>query len=216
MKTDKEVLYESGVELLERFCALNNVPLPTVLRLSSADRLYHLATCAFYRPTCIRIMVEKCASRGYGGRAWSWPGYAIDRTPYGVLQHELGHHVDNHRFQGGRVFSRDIYEQSKEAPLTGYLGTDSGELTFYMEWFAENFRLFVTNPDFSKALRPKFFAAMVAAGFKPLCTDGWKVVLVRFDATERILLQAQKKIEAVDVSETPELINAPQGAVADC
>ena len=123
--------------------------MPEIKRIGNQERVYNLATCGFYRPTTIHIMVEKCAARGFGGRAWSWPGYAVDRTPYGVIQHELGHHVDSIRFKAPKaIFSKLIWEESKEAPLTGYLGTDKDEVTFYMEWFAENFRLFVTNPIF--------------------------------------------------------------------
>jgi hypothetical protein len=151
-------------------------------------------------------MVEKCANLGLGGRAWSWPGYAIDRTPYGVIQHELGHHVDT--VKTGEVtrdnlleklFSKQIWEQSREAPLTGYLGTDKLAATFYMEWFAENFRLFVTNPDLSLSLRPRFYDAMEREDFKPVkLIDGggvqdWETVLRQLAAPDRIIGQARKK-----------------------
>lgn len=200
--TDRDRLYEAGLRRAADFAAHNNLPMPPVTRLSPSDRLYHLATCAYYRKhSGIRIMVEKCANRGFGGRAWSWPAYAIDRTPYGVLQHELGHHVDEHfsRVVDGKVerlFSREIYEQSREAPLTGYLGTDSRSITFFMEWFAENFRLYVTNPDLSSRLRPKFHRALDVAGVHPLPSEGWEAVLRGHQATDRIVEQARKKIGA--------------------
>lgn len=193
-------LFEAGVALAEKFCAANGITMPSVVRLGPEDQLYHLATCAFYRPTAIRIMVEKCAPPGMGGRAWSWPGYVIDRTPYGVIQHELGHHVDHVKFvppQG--VFSKVIYEASREEPLTGYLGTDNHQITFYMEWFAENFRLFVTNPDLSKQLRPKFHQVMLDSGFKPVVPGDWETVLDQNQATHRIVDMARKKVEAGNV-----------------
>lgn len=192
---NKEELYAAGVKLAEKFCEANKIPMPAVRRLQPTERLYHLATCAYYRPTTIHIMVEKCAAPGHGGRAWSWPAYVVDRTPYGVIQHELGHHVDNWRYQKDNPFSKRIYEASKEKPLTGYLGTDKHEITFYMEWFAENFRLFVTNPDLSECLRPKFHEAMRDAGLQPVIEEGWAEVLYMHGAPERITAMADKKVK---------------------
>lgn len=199
----REVLFIKGLELMRDFCALNGITQPAVLRLGKSDRLYHLATCAFYRPTSIHIMVEKCALRGFGGRAWSWPAYVIDRTPYGVLQHELGHHVDDVKStkplkQKTDLFSYRIHEQSQEPPMTGYLGTDTRAQTFYMEWFAENFRLFVTNPDLSRVLRPKFYAALVREGIRPLHSEPWRNVLEKLQAGARYILQAEKKIPVTE------------------
>jgi hypothetical protein len=194
-------MFEAGLAIAQQFCALNAIAMPTVERLNPAQRNYHLGTCAYYRPTTIHVMVEKCANRGFGGRAWSWPGYAVDRTPYGVIQHELGHHVDTERTgevtRGSlldRLFSKRIWEQSREAPLTGYLGTDNQTATFWMEWFAENFRLFVTNPGLSAELRPRFYAAVVADGIQPLTHVDWETVLIGNGAPARIVDQARKKI----------------------
>lgn len=200
MKT-KEELFHAGVVLTKSFCTQNSLSSPTIKRLTAEDRAYHLGTCAFYRPYTISIMVEKCAARGLGGASWSCPGYAVDRTPYGVLQHELGHHVDT--LKTGEVttqnlmeklFSKQIYDQSKEEPLTKYLGTDKRAATFFMEWFAENFRLYVTNPDLSLKLRPKFYVAMFCAGLYPVVEGGWEEVLKRNDAPARNIEQARKNV----------------------
>jgi hypothetical protein len=198
----KESLYAAGLERMRQWCALNQFHEPTVNRLARTDRLYHLATCAFYRPTTISIMVEKCAHPGTAGRAWSWPAYVIDRTPYGVIQHELGHHVDL-RSSSGSLFSQGVWEFSREDPLTGYLGTDQRRNTFYMEWFAEIFRLFVTNPDLCRLLRPRFYEAVTQRhGLKPIASPSWDQVLAGHLAPSRITDQARKKItnERPDVS----------------
>jgi hypothetical protein len=199
----REEMFAAGIRLAERFCDLNSLTMPAIDRLNPTQRNYHIGTCAYYRPTTIHIMVEKCANRGFGGRAWSWPGYAIDRTPYGVIQHELGHHADTVKTGEvtkekllNRLFSKRIWEQSKEAPLTGYLGTNKEAATFYMEWFAENFRLFVTNPDLSRTLRPAFYVAMLETGFVPATSEGWEAVLLASAAPARIVEQARKKILA--------------------
>lgn len=198
----KEELFVGGVSLMEKFCGENSIPLPTIKRLTPADRAYHLGTCAYYRPHTISIMVEKCAARGLGGASWSCPGYAVDRTPYGVIQHELGHHIDT--IKTGEVttqdlmeklFSKRIYDQSKEAPLTKYLGTDQRAATFFMEWFAENFRLYATNPDLSLKLRPKFYIAVFSAGVYPVINGGWEEVLKQHNAPIRNIEQARKNIK---------------------
>ena len=200
----KDEMFIAGVELAERFCSLNSIPMPAIDRLNPTQRNYHIGTCAYYRPTTIHIMVEKCAHLGFGGRAWSWPGYVVDRTPYGVIQHELGHHVDTVKTGDvtrenllDHLFSKRIWNQSGEAPLTGYLGTDSQTATFWMEWFAENFRLFVTNPGLSAQLRPRFFAAVKSEGIEPLTHNDWERVLCANGAPSRIVDQARKKISAV-------------------
>lgn len=159
--TNKDDLYLRGCLLLNSFCALNQIPAPEIQRLGREDRLYSLATCAYYRAGRISVMVEKCAHIGSSGMAWSYPGYKVDRTPYGVLQHELGHHID--RFfsqQFGLPFSEHIY--TKEPHLTGYRGSggEYNKTHFHMEWFAEHFRLFVTNPGLSQALAPVFNARL--------------------------------------------------------
>lgn len=199
MNTEKEVLYARGILRARAFCAHNKLPEPHFRRVYPGDKYYRLGTCAFYRPSTIHVMVERCANKGYGGRAWSWPAYVIDRTPYGVIQHELGHHVDSLKYdsKSGSVFSHSTYLKSGEPPLTGYLGTDKKELTFYMEWFAEIFRLYVTNPDLCRMLRPMFFRAMKEAGVLPLLSDGWGAVLSGFGAPQRIIDQASKKIQSL-------------------
>lgn len=191
--TTKDEMFAAGVSLAEKFCAANSILMPTLRRLDPTERNYNIGTCAYYRPTTIHIMVEKCANRGFGGRAWSWPGYAIDRTPYGVVQHELGHHVDWLR----GLFAKKIWDRSREKPLTGYLGTDKKPGTFESEWFAEHFRLFVTNPGLSKALRPRFYAAMIEQGIQPISREGWELALRETLAPDRIVDQARKKIESV-------------------
>lgn len=198
--SDREDLFEAGVKLAKKFCAANGIPMPGVVRHLSTSRYYNVGSCAFYRPMSINVMVERCANRGYGGRCWSWPAYVIDRTPYGVVQHELGHHVDlwSPRSRSGKLISQGIYEEVQEAPLTTYLGTDNKPETLYMEWFAEIFRLFVTNPCLCEKLRPKFYKRMIGFKFTPVVNDGnWKDTLRVHEAPERIVTQAQKKIMVV-------------------
>lgn len=145
----KGELFNRGVEHVAKWCELNGVTPPSI-ELADRDTNHDprdFGTCAYYRDGVIVINVAACAAIGRAGPAWSYPGYIVDRTPYGVLAHELGHHVDNQHGPAGGVRSH-LWRPLDAAPLTGYCPNDN-------EWFAELFRLFVTNPDLFKRVRPK-------------------------------------------------------------
>lgn len=218
----KNEQFAAGVDRIMRFCNVNGLSVPSVCRMLPSNRYYNVGSCAFYRPALgIHIAVERCATAVGVGRAWSWPGYVIDRTPYGVLAHELGHHVDHLRSRPAKnphdvesLFSWDIQNVSGEKPLTGYLGHYEPNRPAHatMEWFAENFRLFVTNPDLCQRLRPKFYQALITADIRPVGSEHWKTVLIQHNAPQRIIDQAQKKIMDVlgisdaDISATQHVI----------
>lgn len=195
----KESLYLDGLQLMNRVCVANRIGAPEVIRLNKGDRLYALATCAFYRPPgFIKIMVHKCAHLGVSGSAWSFPGYKVDRTPYGVLIHELGHHFDFFLSkQFGALFSWMVWDAAKEQALTNYVGTDSNPGTYYKEWFAEQFRLFGTNPDLLRLLRPKTHATLLRY-FLPVELRPWHEVLAT--APARTLAMAERLVVSSEVS----------------
>jgi hypothetical protein len=140
----KQQLFELGLHHIRTWCELNSVTCPEVRQ---HDGVPTFSTCAYYRNDVIDIWVNSCASVGLAGRSWSYPGYVVDRTPYGVLAHELGHHVDaQHGPRGG--FRSHVWRPLDGSPMTGYCPNDN-------EWFAEIFRLFVTNPDLFQRLRPR-------------------------------------------------------------
>lgn len=143
MKT-KDDLFEAGKRHIALWCALNGVTMPKIVtRTGKPD----FGTCAYYRDGQIDIWVNSCAAIGVAGRQWSYPGYCVDRTPYGVLAHELGHHVDKqHGPRGG--FRSHVWRPLDAAPITGYAPNDN-------EWFAELFRLYVTNPHLFNLVRPR-------------------------------------------------------------
>lgn len=192
MKVTKQELFERGVVLTKLFCTSNALPLPEIRQVDQDQ--WSFAACAYYRPVYIAICLGKCACPGHAGRAWSWPGYVIDRTPYGVLQHELGHHADmvhshtKDRYRGN--YSIDVRFVTKEDPLTSYCPNDG-------EWFAEMFRLFVTNPDLLRLVRPKTFKAL-SRKFIVAETRSWDAVLA--DAPERTIAMAQKKMMVKEIS----------------
>lgn len=183
----KVELLAQGMELMGEFCEANSLSQPSVTQVDAGAWRFD-STCAYYRRLEITICASRCAHPGTAGRAWSWPGYAIDRTPYGVIQHELGHHADWFRsdVKGayGGEFSAAIRKASGEPKLTNYCPND-------WEWFAEMFRLFVTNGDLLRYLKPRTHALLIDAGFRPIIDQPWREVLR--DAPPRTIEMAAKK-----------------------
>lgn len=183
----KESMLERGIAVTRCFCALNGIPVPEITVVTGK---WAFDACAYYRPhEGIVINVTKCAFVGLEGRQWSFPGYTVDRTPYGVLQHELGHHVDVHtsvvvdRYRGD--YSRDMRAWVREEPITSYCPDDG-------EWFAEMFRLFVTNPDLLHQIRPLTYARLLADGFRPVFHDSFEDRLK--GAPDRTIRSAHRKV----------------------
>jgi hypothetical protein len=186
----KDQMLASGTALVSSFCERNGLETPAT-RVYSSDEWRFDSTCAYYRPVGIHIAPSRCAHRGTAGRAWSWPGYVVDRTPHGVMAHELGHHVD-HVLSGvkgsyGGDFSVKLRALTREPKLTSYCPND-------WEWFAEIFRLFATNPDLLHALRPNTYGEL-RERFEIVEMRPWSQVLI--DAPERTVAQAWKKIAEV-------------------
>jgi hypothetical protein len=171
---------------MAEFCAANHLSTPAITQVPG-DRWRFGRTCAYYREDVITICLAQTASPGYGGMAWSWPGYVIDRTPYGVIQHELGHHVDftisDQKGAYGGDFSSKLRTLTREERLTNYCPND-------WEWFAEIFRLFVTNSDLLREVLPQTYKHLREL-YKPVVDAPWAEVLR--GAPARTLAQAAKK-----------------------
>jgi hypothetical protein len=181
-------LLERGRWVMVSFCSANSLPAPMVYPVEPPS--WNVDPCAYYRNSVTHICVARCAAIGTAGRQWSYPGYTVDRTPYGVLQHELGHHVDVQR--GTRrsaywsEFSAAVRGQSGEKPITSYCPNDA-------EWFAEMFRVFVTNPDLLRIVRPRTHRELRAC-FAPVFEDTWRDRLR--DAPARTITAATRHVEA--------------------
>lgn len=186
MYPTKEALLQQGQDVTAAFCELNALAVPRVVLADTKS--WPFGVCAYYRSNVTTIAVARCAAIGFAGMQWSYPGHSVDRTPYGVLQHELGHHVDvlsstkRGRYFGD--FSIAVRGRSGEAPLTSYCPNDA-------EWFAEMFRLFVTNPDLLARLRPRTHADLMEH-FKPVFADTWRERLA--GAPDRTILSIERKL----------------------
>ncbi len=173
--------------MVAAFCAANFLPVPKITVEPARGWMFPDA-CAYYRAGEITICVDRCAAVGVAGRQWSCPGYVVDRTPYGVLQHELGHYVDVMRStRRGRYMgdlSIALREASGAAPVTSYC-PNAGE------WFAEMFRVFVTNPDLLRLIRPRIYPTL-ATLFAPVFRDTWRDRLA--GAPERTIAAAARRV----------------------
>lgn len=195
MTLSKRELFASGVQHIDKFCRVNHLVSPRVDVADGASWMF--SACAYYRPTYISICPDACANIGEYGRQWSYPGYSTDRTPYGVLAHEIGHHVDYTRSEVKSRYYGDYSVKVRtasrgEQQLTSYCPNDA-------EWFAEMFRLFVTNPDLLRILRPKTYA-IIESEYEPIVTDRWDEVLRdaptrTIQAATNAVVKAQKKAE---------------------
>lgn len=179
---DRDSLTRAGRALVVRFCRHNGWPLPkmpTPGPIPWARNRWQ--GCGLYSRGRIFVHPARCAAPGYRGRAWSWPGYIIDRTPFGVYAHELGHYAELML----RWPATTTYHASGERPLTSYAPNHS-------EWWAEMFRLFVTNPDLLRGVRPRTFRCL-AKMCEPLPAPRWGLLLA--GAPPRTVAMAQRRIK---------------------
>ncbi len=195
---DKKQLAEFGEKRARAMCELNGWNSPTFTVVESDERIVRMkaagtATCGFYRPMSLRcrgpeivVSWRHCAHVGTAGSSWSFPGYVIDRTPYGVVQHELGHYAlgSFHRNFNGEIIMADAIKD--EEPISGYAPNPE-------EKCVEMFRLYVTNPNLLSLIRPRAFE-WLAKRVKPIEHREWQEVLR--NAPERTIAQALKKIGA--------------------
>lgn len=194
----KEELFALGHGHINTWCRLNGIEPPRVVRRTGVP---DFGVCAYYRDGQIDIWVDRCASIGLAGRSWSYPGYSVDRTPYGVLAHELGHHIDGQHGPAGGTLSH-IWRARDPEPLTGYCPNTN-------EWFAELFRLFVTNPDLLRHIRPLVYSLMESKWPNAAETRTWSDVLVASTrhvkaATNKIKQAEKKSLTAVATQVTTE------------
>jgi hypothetical protein len=166
----KEELLEYGHQRIKLFCETNNIECPAVTAVPKQE--WPFDPCAYYRPKIgIRICLELCQIPAPEKMAsnWSWPGCTVDREPIGVLAHELGHHCSWLASTQKRAYGGDYCEQvmkiSREAKLTSYCPNPD-------EWFAEMFRLFVTNHELLRKVRPATHAQLLLR-WEPVSSSKW-------------------------------------------
>lgn len=192
---EKLELFSLGVERIREFCEVNKLTIPEI-KIVPKDR-YEFEPCAYYRPYCINVCLEKCAfpATETTYRNWNWPGNTVDREPFGVLCHELGHYIDydfsedKSSYYGN--FSKDFHKYIEESCISTY-GNDSAH-----EWFAEMFRLYVTNSALLKKLKPKTYKKMKEY-FVSVSNGNWRTEIMSWKTPPlKIERSIERKIEKV-------------------
>ncbi len=184
MNSTKAQLLQHGRRQMDAWCTVNHIDAPRIVEMTG---LPEFGVCAYYRDGVITIWTKHCAPIGMAGRAWSYPGYTVDRTPFGVIAHELAHHVDHAHGPNGGTYGRKWLVETQDKPISGYHGNAN-------EWFAEMFRLFVTNPDLLAWMRPKTYTLM-RSQWVPVEHRNWQAVL---HGADRQIAVATKRIAAMN------------------
>lgn len=180
---------QRAITRMHDFCAANDLNVPHLDQAPVED--WPFGVCAYYRKNLIKICVGECARPATATqvRNWNWPGSTVDRTPYGVICHELAHHCDH--AQGaikGKYWSEYgewVMNASGEFQISGYCPNPS-------EWFAEMMRVFITNHALLAMVRPKTHAILLDV-WEPVSSDNWLTELGP-NCPERILKSLERKM----------------------
>lgn len=159
----KRILAERGLVLARQMAAVNDLPFVD-LRINF-DKPKLRTGCGLYTNDKIQVDVESCAR--VSPFPYSYPGNFTDRTPYGVIPHELGHHW---HFNSGVKLSEWKGAVEGEPPVTSYGYTN------YFEDIAEAFRLFTTNPTLLEFLWPLRYTFLLSH-LAPVENRHWKDIL---------------------------------------
>jgi hypothetical protein len=183
-KANKTELLEEGLLQIMEFAKVNSLPAPTVNMVDEevADDISFRCGCYIVSSNQILICIKRCANIGTGtGFSQSSPASKIDRTPFGVLAHEMGHHVHS-LFLTSKYFKdkhlmasslKHTFMNTKKEKISGYEPN-------YRESFAESMRLFISNPDLLKRACPIRYGFIYdQLQLKPLYNELWENMLVK-------------------------------------
>ena len=167
-KMTKDELAEKSVKHIQDFLQKNGLPVPEFVMHEYPDAKNKFQKTGHYSRKEGKVYLNAANTRNPvmkpGGMQWSYPGYKVDKTPLGVLAHEIGHHIDH-----TKQFDTDSFPYKGEK-VTGY------EPTVH-EAIAESLRLFMLNPDLLHTIAPKRYQYFIDNGLKPTVRGSWKDVL---------------------------------------
>jgi len=192
---DRQELYLEGLDRSRRFLDRNGILRPLFCQYKDVETSVHneIIKTFFRRATTNGVVQGTGTGLYYAGcvfvnvprtalpvlvpsqRSWSWPGYKVDRTPIGVVAHEVGHYIEDCLRRLGRLTAehserwRDILKANKKA-VSGYEPVPS-------EAWAESMRLFILNPNLLSRGLPARYAFIESLGLIPGEKRGWKQVL---------------------------------------
>ena len=128
------------------------------------------------------VDVDKCKEPGVRIR---YPGCPGDDSPYGVLCHEVGHHVDFYACEETYVSETEPWMAvvRSEPPVTTYETSFRGWQR-YSEAFADAFSLFLMNPELLRVGRPARWSFLTGdCHLKPVYAVPWRRVLAKAPAS---------------------------------
>lgn len=183
-KLTKKDFYDKGVALSIKFLMMNGIEVPKFSLDHHIGLNKHQLTGLYLAlMKMVYINIPKTSAIGYGGPAWSFPSYKIDRTAYGVVCHEVGHHIDVMLKYPSRSEEWNIL--TKKEKVSRYEPTPS-------EAFAESMRLYITNPDLLRIGCPKRFGYLAnELDLKKVTTTGWLTTLENKGCPQRQIDQAR-------------------------
>jgi len=188
---DKVSLFKRGIEHTNKFLCLNKLDGVREINLVPKHE-WPFDVCAYYRPCRIEICLDYCGwpAGWWTTRNWTWPGSTTDREPFGVIAHEVAHHVDWLAGEKRGVYWSDFGESvmllSEEEPISSYCPNSA-------EWFAEMMRIFITNHALLRLLRPRTWE-LLRAKFIPITSDDWQRELGN-QVPDRIVRALKNKIQ---------------------
>lgn len=116
----------------------------------------------------VQVCIANCAVpvQEPGMRRWSYPAYKVDRTPVGVVAHEVGHHV------AWAVAARMGPKQAEYTRAAWAVARRGKQVSGYEptldEAGAETLRLFILNPDLlDHAIPERYKFCTDVLGLKP-------------------------------------------------
>ena len=188
-------LAEKGQDLSSALLDKNGLDVPEItfrsMRSLIAGKPKGSYGCGVYLPSrrAVIVSTEDCARPSPGlPMKWSFPGYTTDRTPMGVVAHEIGHYVDH---MLGYPSLRVEWTAVGKEVVTSYEPNSS-------EKFAESFRVFILNPALLKIVSPgRFTFLREVLGIRPIfqVKDPIRILESR-GATPKIIAAANSKIQA--------------------
>lgn len=176
MNPRKLELYERGVADAEAFLERNELRFPAwVLNPGLDGRGLYEA-----REERVSVNLHNCTlPPDTPGYSWSFPGYKVDASPYGVVCHETGHHV--HHLLGW-----------SGVPAGWYRKRVSGYEPNWTESTAETLKLLIGNPDLLRVgVSARWEIVTGPWGLKPVHSRPWREVLEERGAHPRLLRAAE-------------------------
>ncbi len=164
-------LWQAAMIYSHQVCEAWNIPQPKIVpepppharKFSTGGTHYGL----WIAPNRIWVNVKDSTTPArVRGRVWSYPGHKTDRTCFGILMHELAHHVCGHKKLAANEW-RALVTQTR--PVTSYEPNPN-------EAWAETVRIYISNPNLLRLARPRRFE-YVAQYLPLLHVASWKDVL---------------------------------------